>query len=142
MKRNKLKLKTFLFIEVTFNISGHTIMTFTKKIIFWPLTHFPSAKMNNASVNSQTGAEFQDSTPSLTPNLPYGRQKCMAPYRNGFKKRKSLDRLQTSKVKFFMSFCNTLFWFVWQSQIYVTRIKNKICYMIEVMSCKYLLFSQ
>ena len=31
LKRSKLKLKTFLFIEVTFNISCHTIMTFTKK---------------------------------------------------------------------------------------------------------------
>ena len=111
-----------------------------KKTIFWPLTHFPSAKMNNASVNSQTGAEFQDSTPSLTPNLPYGRQKCMAPYRKGFKKRKSLERLQTSKVKSFISFCNTLFWFVWESQIQVIRIKNKICYMIGVMSFKCLRF--
>ena len=31
LKCSKLKLKTFLFIEVTFNISCHTIMTFTKK---------------------------------------------------------------------------------------------------------------
>ena len=31
LKHSKIKLKTFLFIEVTFNISCHTIMTFTKQ---------------------------------------------------------------------------------------------------------------
>ena len=31
LKCSKLKLKTFLFIEVTFSISCHTIRTFTKK---------------------------------------------------------------------------------------------------------------
>ena len=56
------------------------------------------------------------------------------------KKRKWVERLQTSKIKSFISFCNTLFWFVWQSQIYVIRIKNKICYMIGVMSFKCIIF--
>ena len=144
LKRSKLKLKTFLFIEVTFNISCHTIMTFTKKQkqFFDPQ---PTSHLQKWTIDLLIRKHVPNfKTPPLhpPPHLPYGRHKCMVSYRKGFKKRKWVETLQTSMIKSFISFWNTLFWFVWQSQIYVIGIKDKICYMIEVMSFKYLLFSQ
>ena len=76
LKRSKLKLKKFLFIEVTFNISCQTIMTFKKK--------------QKQFFDPQPTSHLQKLTIDLSPipHPPYGRHKCMAPYMKGSKKRK------------------------------------------------------
>ena len=51
LKRSKLKLKTFSFIEVTFNISCHIIMTFAKKQKNFFLTHQPTSHLQKRTID-------------------------------------------------------------------------------------------
>ena len=142
MKRNNLKLKIFLFIEVTFNISGHTIMTFTqKKQFFGPQPTSHQQKWTTDLLIRKHLPNFYTQIPHPPPTFRMDVINVWSLTEKDLKKESEWrdGRLQRLNI---WSLSVTLFWFVSQSQIYVIRIKNKICYMIEVMSFKYLLFSQ
>ena len=140
-KRTKLKLKTFLFIEVTFNISCHTIMTFTKKQkqFFDPQPTSHLQKWTIDLLIRKHVPNFKTPPPHPLPTLRMDVINVWPHTGKDLKKESEwrdcrlqwLNLLSLSATHYFDSFV-----------ICVIRIKGKIYYMIEMMSFNYILFSQ